>query len=234
MGTSHKTRNVLCQDAFRCWALDESLTIAVADGAGSATHSAQGATLVCDLLMHWQEFVEPSQITTQECVWRIFREAHIAVNRKADELGVRPRELACTVLFAHLKPTQAIFAQLGDGAIVIGDQDTYRTVFWPEPAEYANATDFITESDYESRIHVQTVDQRVSEVAVMTDGLQRLALDFANRSAHVRFFQPFFQRLKSATNVDELNEPYRAFLDSESVNSKTDDDKTLILAVRQP
>ena len=234
IGTSHKTRNVPCQDAFRCWSCDGSLTISVCDGAGSATHSEVGATLVCDMLVRWREFVESNQITTREGILKIFGEAHNAVKRKAEELGVRPRELASTVLFAHMEPSQAIFAQLGDGAIVIGEQDAYRTVFWPEPTEYANMTDFITESGYESRIHVQHSQQTISEVAVLTDGLQRLALDFANRTPHKRFFQPFFQRMNSVTIVDELHEPFRGFLDSESVNAKTDDDKTLILAVRMP
>ena len=70
------------------------------------------------------------------------------------------------------------------------------------------------------------------ECALLTDGLQLLALNFAKRSAHTAFFAPFFTTLRAAPEPTDLVVDLRAFLDSSSVNSRTDDDKTLLLATR--
>jgi hypothetical protein len=167
-------------------------------------------------------------------VIELFRLVREALFVEAESRQVRPRELACTALLAVVGPSDAAFAQLGDGAIVLGGEPEYRTVFWPEPSEYANSTDFLTDERFADAIHFTTVSTPVSELAILTDGLQRLALDFATRKPHPGFFRPLFGRLRSVDNTEELYEPFRGFLDSPQVNARTDDDKTLILATRRP
>ena len=52
-GTAHHTRNIPCQDAFRFRTFGVTadwLMIAIADGAGSASHSDIGAMVLCDEL----------------------------------------------------------------------------------------------------------------------------------------------------------------------------------------
>ena len=73
--------------------------------------------------------------------------------------------------------------------------------------------------------------ESVSELAVFTDGLQRLALDFTTRQPYGAFFRPFFERLRTEPEPETLLEPLREFLDSPRVNDRTDDDKTLVLAL---
>jgi len=79
---------------------------------------------------------------------------------------------------------------------------------------------------------VSDVRERIQEVALLTDGLQMLALNFAARKPHAPFFEPLFTALRGAVSPDDLVVPLRAFLDSDAVNSRTDDDKTLVLATR--
>jgi hypothetical protein len=142
--------------------------------------------------------------------------------------------MACTALLALLGPASAAFAQLGDGAIVIWQRDDFRTVFWPEPAEYANATDFLTDDSFPDSMRFETVTDSIAGVAALTDGLQRVALDFAARTAYPAFFQPLFNKLRVVADPESLVEPFREFLDSDRINERTDDDKTLVLAVRHP
>jgi hypothetical protein len=70
----------------------------------------------------------------------------------------------------------------------------------------------------------------VDEVALLTDGLQSLALRFASREAHGPFFEPMFERLRGPEQPSESE--LAAFLGSGPVNARTDDDKTLVLATR--
>jgi len=234
-GTSHRFRNTPCQDAFRFaryGPADESLVIAVADGAGSAAHGEAGARRACD------EFIREFQSVAnagwnREKIVDVFSRVRAALCQEAENLAVPPRQLACTALLALIEPTQAAFAQIGDGCTVIGDSEGYRVAFWPELLEYANATHFLTDDDWPASLQFESVLACINEVAVLTDGLQRLALDFQTRKPFTGFFGPLFQTLRGAADSELIAEQLRVFLDSERVNVRTDDDKTLVLAVRR-
>ena len=71
-------------------------------------------------------------------------------------------------------------------------------------------------------------------VAAFSDGLQRLALNMAANTPHEPFFTPFFRVLGAtpAADEEELRSALVRFLGSAAVNERTDDDKTLALAVQ--
>ena len=102
---------------------------------------------------------------------------------------------------------------------------------WPQSGEYANCTWFVTDDDAAERVQ-SVAAEGVDEVALLTDGLQGLALRFDTREAHGPFFEPMFARLRAEGEGEDLREELRAFLGSAPVNQRTDDDKTLVLATR--
>lgn len=75
--------------------------------------------------------------------------ARTGTSRGNLEVGLR--DLACTILLAIVGADAAVFAQLGDGAIITGEGDHYTPVFWPPAGEYANVTDFLTDADFAER-----------------------------------------------------------------------------------
>lgn len=237
IGTAHRGRNTPCQDVFRFRLFGptrEWLVVAVADGAGSASHSDVGAMRACDEFVQRVEALDPDGLFTREGMTALFADVRAVLVTEAERLDVRLRELACTILLAVVGPSSAAFAQLGDGAIVLGDGQGYRTAFWPEPAEYANATDFLTDERFAEALQFEATSDLVTEVAVLTDGLQRLALDFTARAPHAPFFHPLFATVRAAPDAEPLAESFRAFIDSPQVNERTDDDKTLVIAVCRP
>ncbi len=236
-GTSHNARSVPCQDAHRiCPYGPEAdwIVVAIADGAGSALHAEVGARLCCDELVRRVESAGHETLFSQGELAALFSQVRLSLVSEAERLEVSPRELACTAILGIVAPDHAIFAQIGDGAIVIRLEDApdHRVVFWPEANEYANATNFLTDDSFEHNLRVSAVDGRVNEFAALTDGLQRLALDFSTQTAFAGFFQPLFRRLRDTDSIDTLSEAFCSFLDSDQINSRTDDDKTLVLAVR--
>ena len=64
---------------------------------------------------------------------------------------------------------------------------------------------------------------------MLTDGIQLLAVRYADNTAHEPFFEPLFE---FAENPNSSNAELEEFLRSERVCERTDDDKTLVLAVR--
>ncbi len=97
--------------------------------------------------------------------------------------------------------------------------------------EYANQTYFVTDMDALDYLAIKIVDAGVKHAAAFSDGIQRLALHLQDGEPHAPFFAlslPPWTRFQR-TQVADLEVPLRAFLDSASVNERTDDDKTLVL-----
>lgn len=239
-GTSHIARAAPCQDAHATCVVEGAggsvLVVVVADGAGSAQFGEVGAAATCETLLAEARGALTAGATvthlSRDVLVRWLLAAKSEIVLQADSRAVRPRELACTAILAVVGENAAAFAQVGDGAVVIPDKGGYAPVFWPAPAEYANVTDFLTDGGIEERIVCEVVTGRINEVAVFSDGLQRLALDYSTRRGHTNFFAPLFATLRDQPVTELLAGPFRAFLGSDQVNARTDDDKTLVLATR--
>jgi hypothetical protein len=146
-------------------------------------------------------------------------------------------DYACTFLGAIVGPTRSVFAQIGDGAIVVNDLGSgeYDLLFWPQHGDYANTTHFVTQSDWLAALQVQVVETPITDVAIFSDGIERLVLNFAERCVNSPTLRPIFTWLsgREAYSPEEGPSPgLVAFLNSAKVNARTDDDKTLVMATR--
>lgn len=243
VGTSHIEAGAPPQDecfAELLTAADGSLVLvcAVADGAGSATEGARGAELaVLTVVQAVEEHLKRSTVATvTEDTNRGFLErVRAAIRREADEQGRVPRDYACTLLCAVIGERHAACVQVGDGAIVAASGGAHGVVFWPAAGPYANMTHFVCDDDAQENVQSMCVEARIDEVALFSDGLQRLALSFANLTPHAPFFDPMLAALRAAPDEEcpDLEEQLRQFLGSAAVNQRTDDDKSLILATRR-
>ena len=123
-----------------------------------------------------------------------------------------------------------------DGLIAIrADTDGWTWVFWPQRGEYANVTRFLTEDDALSALEISPLGPEVFECAVMTDGLESLALHYATRAAHSPFFEGMLLPLRAASGTGEnsqLSERLQNFLYSPRIRDRVDDDLTLAIACR--
>jgi predicted alpha/beta hydrolase family esterase len=246
-GTSHTHTGAPCQDYHLCVEhpapTGETVLIAVAaDGAGSASHAQEGAKRACNrfyddiaaLFNHGGQLAD----ITQEFLADWLARFQNAIREHAEQKELTTRDFACTVLAAVLTEHGSVFFQVGDGAIVVASPDApddYRCVFWPDKGEYANVTTFATQEEAIEQFHYDYCVEPVCEVAVLTDGLERLALHFQSRSAHAPFFRAMFvltRKQEKHGRSQEMSERLQTFLCSPQVNGRTDDDKTLILASR--
>lgn len=240
-GTSHAGAGQPCADACAVRVLpvgtQGALLVAVAaDGAGTSEHAPDGARLACEAILAQAELrarggADLSTFVREDVLaWLEATRSRIA--EAARSLTLEARDFSCTLLAALVDEASAVFFQIGDGAIVYRrDGEDYRPALWPQSGEYANCTWFVTDDDAAERVQM-TVAENVDEVALLTDGLQGLALRFGSRDAHGPFFEPMFARLRCETETEGLVEELKAFLGSASVNQRTDDDKTLALATR--
>lgn len=244
IGTSHERAGGVCQDSNACSVLpnlpDGDVLIAVvADGAGSASRAEQGAAMACrSITTSVVRFLgerQLAEIGRQEVEnWiELFRGE---VSEVAAEANLGARDFACTLLSAIVGACRAVFFQVGDGSIVVSDSEeqTYGHVFWPDRGEYENTTFFATDDEFSRNLQFENVGRKVLEVAMFSDGLQRLALDFSKAMPHEAFFRGLFPSVRTAQpdGIEQLSRSLHEFLASARVNERTDDDKTLVLATR--
>jgi Protein phosphatase 2C len=239
-GSSHERAGQPCQDSCRVRLARTGrgpvLVLACADGAGSAAGAEIGACLasqeivrlVLGDLRNGLPVAEVERDTALSWYGRLREQVQAEAGRRGLDLP----ELACTLLLAVVGADAAAFAQVGDGAIVLRAGDAYETAFWPQNGEYANSTNFVTDPEFAERLEFARRPGPVDELALFTDGLQMLALNFADRTVHGPFFLPMFRKLRTASAGEGLARALRSFLKSPAVNQRSDDDKTLILATR--
>jgi hypothetical protein len=230
-GTSHVESEKPCQDYCAGSGEGAVLVAACSDGAGSAEFSHLGARRA--VMGFMEEASDLEGTPTRESIEAWVGRARDRIFEEAEAQGALPRQLACTFLAAIVGEDWAAFVQIGDGVIVFDGEAGYDVAFWPDNGEYANTTRFLTQADYLEHLRIEIVGRRISELAMLTDGLQMLALDFAESRAHDRFFAPLFRTIRAGPDEETLTASLLSFMDSKRVNERTDDDKTLLLATRR-
>ena len=141
------------------------------------------------------------------------------------------RDFASTLLIICVTADVAGAAQVGDGAIIVQYIDgTLMSLFEPIRSEYINETDFLTDLNYRQHLQMTVMPaSNIYGIALLTDGMQLLAIQIADNLPHPPFFMPLFT---FAANPESTSQDLAEFLQSPRVNARTDDDKTMLIAVR--
>jgi hypothetical protein len=237
IGTSHSSSSEsVCQDANQCIYLQDSgvLICVASDGAGSALRSDEGSRIACEIVIREGSCASPDEVCKHAFALSTLVIIRAELLAKSQKDGARLKDFACTLLVAVIKNGSAAFWQIGDGAICFrfSGEDSFHFAFWPAKGEYANVTEFVTDENAIEELQFDDSSQSVVDLALFTDGLERLALDFALGEVHAPFLTPLFPYLRRGQpgHLEDISSQMRHFLGSERVNNHTDDDKTLILA----
>ena len=217
---------------------DGTLIAVVADGAGTAGLAETGAEITVSTVTRVAQLgVRAGRHDYQDILREGAALARQRLLEAAADKKAQPRDLACTLLAVIVAPIGGAALQIGDGVIVIGEQPlSWRWVFWPQKGEYANTTFFLSDEKSLANAEVAALPDDVLDVALMSDGLEPLAVHFASRKAHEPFFRTVLAPLQGVTETGEapvLSKGLSAFLASPAVRSRTDDDATLVMATRR-
>jgi serine/threonine protein phosphatase PrpC len=198
-GLSHQKQDLPCQDALEYRRLPGgALLVALADGAGSATRSELGARAAVqaamDSLASALESGQPAECCDwADLFWETFENARAALIQLAQERDEPLYAFATTLICLAATSEQLIVGQLGDGAVVVRNADgILDTVTTAQRGEYANETYFLTQEQALEQVAIQVINLPVQALAVMSDGLTRLALKRPTNEPHPPFFKPLF------------------------------------------
>lgn len=245
-GKSHEKAGQLCQDAHHWEKLPGGVLVgAVADGAGSAVLGKVGAIVaaqtavetICLKEATLRSLTNKSQISAaDETEWRSLLinalvAAKCAVEAEAEACKTKPRDLATTLILVVATPKLIAAAQVGDGvAVARDDRGNLIPLTTPQHGEYINETTFLVSPNAISTAQVILWHGATTNIALLSDGLQMLALDMTEGKPYVPFFAPFFNFVAKVTNETEAKEQLVAFLRSPRTSDRADDDLTLFLA----
>jgi hypothetical protein len=240
-GTSHLKSDLRLQDAFSCSKIsienNEFFYSVISDGAGSASHGGEGASIVSrtfaleirKFLSNGARFPSLSIIESWIDIARD-RIYSASCNRK-----LIPRDFASTLVCIISNSFSSVIIHIGDGAVVIHDKNLneWQVPIWPSHGEYASTTFFVTDEIFPN-LKTIFIAKEIDCIVSFSDGLERLALDFNLQKAHIPFFdsitKPVFDSNIKGKDF-ELSKLLKKYLNSPSINARTDDDKSLIISV---
>jgi hypothetical protein len=242
-GTSHIRTGAECEDFAGCveikTELGPILVAVVCDGAGSVPFGKEGAIITATGIVRSAKsfFASKNHLNdlTRPVVHDWIDDLRDRISWVAKRRNAVLKDFASTLVAAVASPTDTVIIHVGDGAAVVRDhmKCQWEVPLWPTHGEYASTTSFITD-DPEAAFRMD-YRSKVDAIALLSDGLERLALSFEIEKAFNPFFDSMIRPLKtSITGRDRaLSKELRRFLNSETVCARTDDDKTLILAQRR-
>ncbi|MEH2401715.1 PP2C family serine/threonine-protein phosphatase [Nostoc sp.] len=247
IGTSHQKQGIGCQDYGNYRSFDDVIVGAVADGAGSAKYSDIGSRLAVETVLKCfcdinesperQEEIEQafSQPLSKEEAHKVFakivNQVITELQKQAHEGDYSINDLACTLLVFVATPDWVAAMQIGDGFIVRRSQESeYQLLFQPDKGEFANETTFITSTNAVKNMQVEVISEKQEFICASTDGLEKVAIRLSDWKPFLPFFKPLEEYLHESVNLKE-DKYLMEFLNSERLNSRTDDDKTLLLCL---
>jgi hypothetical protein len=249
-GLSHELNNLPCQDAILFSVCKGILIVAAADGAGSAKHSDLGAKVAVDSSLRYIESIildnfrnsdacevnlTQSRFNTILASWDevavdVVRQAFMSVQTVANDSNLPIKELASTLLVVVASDIGIAALQIGDGAIIVNTPDNcFVPLTIPPQTEYINETVFLISPTAIKNMQTNTFG-KVKQLAIMTDGIQMLALEMKERKPYNPFFSTIFNFAANTSSEAESVSDLEKFLVSKRVRQYSHDDITLLLA----
>jgi hypothetical protein len=186
------------------------------------------------MTLNMRKHLNKSDSVTDENLWEWVDASRDVITHVAERREVARRDFAATLISVVSDGNETIIAHIGDGSVVAKvETGGWQALSWPSHGEYASTTFFITD-DPKPRLQITRFREPLTRLVAFTDGLERLALDFTNGVP----FEPFLDAVstpvaqsQAAARDGNLSRALREFLNSARVNERTDDDKTLLVAV---
>jgi len=157
------------------------------------------------------------------------------INAVALRRSLALRDFAATAVCVLSVGVNTVMAHVGDGCAVFREISSSRWIApsWPHHGEYAATTYFVTDAE-SLQLRITRIDRAIDSFAVFSDGIERLALDFSVNAPSPRFFDKITAPVRAAPGsgrIRNLSLSLKEYLGSDAVNNRTDDDKSLVVAV---
>lgn len=247
IGSSHVASGEECQDSSALTSCDQEgwLAACVSDGAGTARLAKQGSQIASSMFVREMSSVATKVDGKGVGEWLVDEIIQVVL-RIRDTLRQRQdstlADYNCTLVGCLIGPSGGVLVHLGDGLAVGGEfarskgddltANAWTNVTLSEPrnGEYSNETFFITEGRWLTNLRITPVGP-LDWLMLCSDG--GMALAFDGIKPKPRFLAPLLTECARAEGNEKLESVLISVLENERANLVTDDDKSLIVIVRE-
>lgn len=186
----------------------QGLIAAVSDGAGSASRAKDGSLLAArTAVKHTKRIIQKDSENPTLATRSGLLYARQAIEQYIQIFPSHSIEdYHCTLVLIAWIGDLISGIQIGDGAAIVGTSEGYKMLTVPRQGEYANETYFITEPHYLQAVF-QNEASKVQSVALFTDGLQKLAIDFQHKKANQVFMEQAMSSLSTSSQNIQPADP---------------------------
>lgn len=239
-GTTHIRADAPCQDSLGYEVVGDCLLMVLADGAGSAPRSREGAQRAVDAAVGTLNKELHRHVPVAASGWKPLMVRVVAAARSAlveaapaASLSDYATTLTCAVAAGS---RHVVIAHIGDALVAIQRQSGEMFTCMPpqRAGEYVNQTRFLTDDDALDQVDIRYLPISARAVMAVTDGLLPVVTDRYGEP-FTPFWIPVIGRveqaardLRPATIVDQIT----SLLESDRICDHVDDDKTLVVATR--
>jgi hypothetical protein len=245
-GEAHLLRGLPGEDAFgHHVAKDGTVLLAVADGVSSASRAREGSAIACGTaIAHGARLLDSiadrrDPRVLGRLVRELLKDAHRRLRAAASALvdSAAPHApFASTLAVAAVSGTAAAAGAVGDAFVVGRRAEGSLHLLLPprEIGEFVNTTATIGGENSLMRARfIAVADAGLTGIALSTDGLAEACVDDAGsprQRVHDGLLGPALEHVDARRAVDELG---RMLATHASLREITDDDRTLVMAVRR-
>ena len=239
-GFSHQADGRNCEDYHALQTVGNGwLVAALSDGAGSAIRSIEGAKAICEGVVSaissrlaLSDQIVNEQVETSARSWieeSIERVRSGLLSKNHEAIA----EFHATLVGVIAGQNGGLFFHIGDGAAcaMVHREIGNNVMSLPENGEYANETYFFTENSWKDHLRFTSFGPEFDVIAIMTDGVTPFALASKAHGPYAPFFDPV-ARFLEIQGRDEGERGLSATLGSDAIRKITDDDKTLVWALK--
>lgn len=241
-----KREKGVCEDASTFVSNKTYAVSAVSDGLGSCHYSNYGANIAVHTAIEEMSKLLQSSNDASSIDWRqsfldIIEKIKSKIVHRCSDIWEVPEgnssrpatidDFACNLIISVLTPTTFAAYFIGDGVLVAKKGDEYALLAEPFEIDTPNTTTFLDDNYIEMSTFITQDASDITEVFLMSDGIQRNVLQQETLALHIPFFENLSRFMKSPNkNPSEKTKEILKMLDSEKINNrKNDDDKSLIV-----
>lgn len=233
-GRGHQRQGMPCQDRVLAMEKNGVTVVALADGAGSAPLSHEGAecavqtacTMLCKRFDEFFHAHRPAEVRQF-----LLSGVRDSIQRRAEALGAEKKDLACTLLAVAVRGDAYLLFHVGDGVIGYRKSGKLLVASAPQNGEFANTTTFVTSPD--ALLHsraLRGIQPQIEGFVLMSDGCEA-ALYHKGRKRLAPLIRKLFQRLQLLSG--EASQMMMGAVMEHAIAERTQDDCSMALLVRK-
>lgn len=218
---------------------DGTLVVAIAEGLGSAHEGAIGARLAIQTAM--TSLVRPlaikpcaTQQDGKDLIQRAFEEARASLEETARATQLALNEYATTLLVAVCQDKLLTTGHIGDG-VGVGFWKPRRLdiISQTKHDQFTDVVIPITAPGALSIVQYHVYTPPPFMLALLTSGLQPLAIDVLHNRPFAGFFTPLIEGTSIDINTQDAERALESFLSSERVRTLNGSAKTMLVVSRK-